>query len=110
MSLSSLTSVHTITHKRQTYSRGSGGGMTLTLTTVGTKQCRLQPLNTREREEFAQSGQWIDAVAYFDSEPSIDERDIIEFGSDTYEVIGVRDTDELGRLFVVDLEKKTDKR
>lgn len=110
MSLASLTSVHEITIKSQTYTRGAGGGKTLTLTTVGTKRCRIQPLNGREREEFSQPGQWIDAVIYFDNDPQLDEKHIIEFEGDTFEVIAVRDTDRLGRLWAVDVEKKTDKR
>jgi len=96
-----MTSAHSVTHLRKSYTRGASGGRVLTATTVGTKNCRIMPLKAEEQTRLKEDGMMVDVVLYFSSDPSVLENDEFTYGGDRYQVKGVIDFDELGRLWKV---------
>lgn len=107
MSMESLCQTHSFTRKRETETRGASGGAAFTYTTAGTFTGRLQPRIASVFQEIAKQGMQISHTIYCTSDPGCDERDIIYYGTRRFEIKGLRDTDELGRLWVIAvLEKK----
>lgn len=110
MSLEELTSIHTITHQRETNTRGVTGAAVRTWTSLGDKVCRIQPITVREDTPFKRESLNYDHVAYFSTDPQADERDRFLFGSRTLEVMGTRNFDEVDELWRVELQEITAKK
>ncbi len=81
MTIKTLTSVHEITHHRQSRVRGSSGGATPTRATVGTnpKLCRIQPRTAIQDEEFMSRDEQTTHFVYFHEDPSAEPRDEFDF-------------------------------
>ena len=108
MSLSGLTSIHSVTHERDVKTRGGSMGEINVPTTIASNvKCRIQPLSARDRNDFQSAGMGITHFVYFSEDPSLDERDVLLFGTRSLRVRGVFNTDELNRLWRAECEEIT---
>jgi hypothetical protein len=100
--------VHDVTIRTHTTSRGTAGGTIRVASTVKTATCRIQPLTARESNELLQHGMRVTHRAYFADDPAVDEKHWLLFGMRSLWVVGVRNLDELGQLWEVDCEERSD--
>jgi len=89
-----------------TDTRGTEGGQSRTWTTRhATMPCRIQPLSAREAVLYGRETEKITHRLYCDPAYTVEIEDRITYDSRTFLVKGVRNTDELDRLQVVELEE-----
>ncbi len=113
MSLKSLTSTHTVTHKRWTVARGAAGGQIRTPSTIGVKVCRVKQLTATEVAALKKQGLRGDWKLWFNVDPAADERDYFEYVdtagvTHTMNVVGIRNPHQLDRFFIVMCEEHRD--
>lgn len=114
MSLASLCNIHTVSIQRQdvtnsdamsnkkTYTTAARGS----LPTTGFKG-RIVPLSTRERVEFGMRDYEMTHRFYTVTNPQVDERDILIYGTRRMNVLGFRNPDELNRYWIVELSEQS---
>ena len=98
---------HTIDHKRRSTSRGSfGGEVAAADVTIATGvRCFVQGVNAFVDPRWQREDYIVTHVVYFDVNPSLQERDILVFGSLTIEVRAVHDECNLERVYRADCEE-----
>lgn len=101
MSIESMCDVHSLTAVLYTETQGEDGGQVLAASTTTALTGRIRPLSAMDRMHLAQEGYRVDHVVYCSSDPSVDERYMLHYGSRKFEVKAVLDTDELGRLWLI---------
>ncbi len=93
---------HTCTAKRRTREQGSlGGGKDSFTTLFENRACWRQPVSDAEALEFNRRDIAVSHKIYFTSDPSVDERDVIEMGDDRMDVISVSHDDASVGLGIV---------
>ena len=97
--------VHTAQVQRATFAAGTfSTAQTKTWTTVfANVPCRIQPLSARERLEFDRPQEAISHRMYHAGALAVTAGDRVMFGTRTFNVVGVRNIDELNRLTTIDL-------
>jgi len=100
MSIDSLTD-KTITVQRATAIVSEAGAYEEVYDTLTTAKARIQPLTAAELVKLGREATDI-GIRLYCVPCGIQEPDRIVYGSRTFEVVGVRDIDEQGRLSTVD--------
>lgn len=106
MSIQSL-AIHTVTTQRKTTASDAAGGLTETWANLLKLSCRIQPLSAREAQLYSRETEIVTHKIYFPGAPDVTASDRIIFGSNTYEVKGVRNIDHLDRFLTVEAELQT---
>jgi len=110
MSLKSLTSIHSVRIMRHEVTRGAGGGQVRRPRLVRTMKCRVQPLRTREINEFEKEGSEVTHRVFFSQDPQVDVNYWFEFRHRgkkfNLQVNGVRNAGFLDRVWVVECESR----
>lgn len=106
MSLKSLMNT-SVDVQRPTKTRGTEGGQSASWpTTYAGLRCRIQPLSAREAVLYGRETEQVTHRMYIDASVIIGIQDRVIYSSRTFFVVGVRDTDEQGRLKVVELREE----
>lgn len=106
MSVATL-AVHKVTTQRKTTSVDASGGITETWANYLTLSCRIQPLSAREQQLYSRETEVVTHKIYFPGTPDITPSHRIVYGSNTFEVKGVRNIDHLDRFLTVEAELQT---
>ena len=116
MSISSLCSIHAITHERESIAKGGGMGSIRTWVTqgasAGAKTCRIQPRNSQNEDVFEKDDEASTHVIYFSENPIAEVTDRFTFvdalsNTRYFHVTGQIDFDELARVIRVTAEERT---
>lgn len=93
---------HTCTAKLRVRAQGSMGGGKDSFTTVfSDRDCWRQPAGHNEQNYAGKPGQQITHKVYFTSDPSLDERCVLEFSDGAYDVVSASHPDASVGLGVV---------
>ena len=107
MSLKSLTTRHTLTRKSRATTIGESGSAAHSWSGTDKIQGRLQPASAEEMMYGLQRGYDITHTLYCSTNPGVSNGDVLDFEGREMHVRGpARNIDELGRLWVVQLEEK----
>ena len=103
MSVESLC-VHTITIQRNSaVSDGRGGTPDNWVTKHKDIAARIRPVGAREQAQWGGTPALLTHIVYVaDASLEILEKDRILYGTRSFDVLGVRDIDELGRFLTID--------
>ena len=105
MSIGSLC-VSTVSVERVTRTDDGKGGWTESWSaTAPALPCRIQPLSAAEIARYATVQVEVTHRVYFEGAPDVIPPDRLIYGTRTFEVKGVRNIDELGRLTTVDCKE-----
>ena len=103
MTLSELTSIHTVSIEEKTVARGSTGGMESTWAAVdgSPTSARVVPMSAKESLDFQRSGLEIDTKVFFSSDPDMNSKKRIIYDGKMYLFAGELDWDNLGRGWTI---------
>jgi SPP1 family predicted phage head-tail adaptor len=99
-------SVHTVQVQRTTDTTDAAGGIVRGWATHLTLSCRIQPRSGRERVLYSRDTETVTHIIYFPGSPDIQHKDRIKYGSRFFEVLLVRDIDELGTFLTVEAKEE----
>lgn len=111
--MSSLFSVHSVSIERgaKTSTASMGSKKTYTAANRGSRpttlSCRIVPLDSRERSEYAMRDLQTSHKVYTQTNPEVDEDDRLVYGSRYLYVTGVRNPDELDRYWIIEAFEST---
>ena len=94
--------IHTCDIITRTYTRGAAGGQTITETTASSSvACRVRELKPEDVAVLAKDGVKATCKVYFQTDPSVNKRDIIVWGSRRLEVTAWYNPHGMSKFFKV---------
>ena len=103
MTLSELTSIHSVTIEEKTTTRGSAGGEETSWSTVvgAPTTARVVPMSAKESLDFQRSGLEVDTKIFFSSDPAMTSKKRVVYDGKMYLFAGELDWDNLARGWTV---------